>query len=151
MKLHLGCGTEILDGYVNIDIVKLPGVDEVMNVLNMPWPYTDNSVDEIKAKDLIEHLPSHDPQGNNTLIKFIEECHRVLKAGGLLWLQTPGWDSDFLWIDPTHVRGYDVRSMDFFDPDTDFGRSTGFYSECKFKVTARVLENKNVQFEMIKR
>jgi hypothetical protein len=31
-KLHVGCGTNILDGWVNIDIKSLPGVDLVLDV-----------------------------------------------------------------------------------------------------------------------
>ncbi len=151
MKIHLGAGTEILEGYINTDIIDLPGIDKVFNCMDYIWDFEDDSADEIKAKDLIEHLPSHDRYYNNSIILFIEECHRILKPGGLLWIQTPGWDADFLWIDPTHVRGFDRRSFDIFDPDTDFGKSTGFYSDAKFKVEAEVLENKNLIFRMYKK
>lgn len=165
MKISLGCGEEIEqdEDWVNVDFVKLPGVDVTHNLMNFPYPFEDNSADYIKAKDLIEHLDNYvydiEPKegggyklsaGKPTIISFVEECHRILKPGATLWIQTPGWDADFLWLDPTHVRGFDVRSMDFFDPDTDFGRATGFYSKAKFKVIATKLENKNLQFEMIK-
>jgi hypothetical protein len=70
---------------------------------------------------------------------------------GKLWIQTPRYDADFLYIDPTHVRGYHENSMDFFDDNTDFGRATGFYSDAKFDVTCTVSENKNLVFEMVKR
>lgn len=149
-KLHIGCGDEILPGYVNSDIIDLPGVDIVHNVMNFPWPWGDGSMDEIRAKDLIEHLPTHTSNYESTIIKFIEQAHRILRPKGILWMQTPSWEADFLWIDPSHVRGFDVRSFDFFDPTTDFGRSTGFYSKCKFKVSATQLENKNLQFVMEK-
>lgn len=150
LKINLGAGQELLEGYVNTDVVDLPGLDFVFNVMDFTWPFGNESVDEVKAKDLIEHLPTHTQRNDNTLIKFIEEAHRILKPNGLLWVQTPSWDADFLWIDPTHVRGYDIRSMDFFDPETDFGTSTGFYSPCKFKVKATKLDNGNLQFEMRK-
>ena len=74
-----------------------------------------------------------------------------MQPGGELFIQTPSWDADFLWIDPTHVRGYDERSFDFFDPDTDFGRATGFYSEAKFKVRTARMANGNLQFWLTKR
>lgn len=149
-KLHLGAGTEILEGYINTDIVSLPRIDVVHNVMNFPWPWEDGSMVEIKAKDLIEHLPTHTHEYESTIIKFIEEAYRLLVPKGILWVQTPSWEADFLWIDPTHTRGFDIRSFDFFDPSTDFGRSTGFYSKCKFKVEATQLENKNLQFVMEK-
>lgn len=178
-KLNLGCGEEILDGYTNVDLLDLEGVDVVHNLMQFPYPFKDESADEIKAKDLIEHLPSYVPfrldvdetsldmeigkrievedvlvvgqrNGQPTVIAFIEECHRILKPGGTLWIQTPRFDAEFLWIDPTHVRGFHERSMEFFDPDQDFGKSTGFYSHAKFKVKSEVTENKNLIFTMVK-
>ena len=172
-KISLGAGLEIEpkeEGWVNVDLVPLDGIDIVHNLTNFPYPFEANSTDYIKAKDLVEHLDNYvytvernvnfgtgydDREflisaGKPTIIAFIEECYRILKPGGVLWIQTPGWDADFLWIDPTHVRGYDIRSFDFFDPNTDFGRGTGFYTEAKFTVKATQLENKNLQFEMTK-
>lgn len=153
LKISLGAGTEPEsgDGWVNLDIVPMPGIDVVHNLMQYPWPFATSTADYIKAKDIIEHMATHLPDGRSSLIAFIEEAHRILQPGGTLWIQTPAWDADFLWIDPTHVRGYDERSFDFFDPDSDFGRSTGFYSEAKFKVGCRRTDNGNLQFEMVKR
>ena len=153
-KISLGCGTEPEEGdeWLNVDIVKLDGIDVVYNLMNYPWTFAeDNSIEYIKAKDIIEHMATHLPDGRNSVIAFIEECHRILKTGGILFIQTPSWEADFFWIDPTHVRPFDKRSFDFFDDTTDFGRSTGFYSECQFKVTCVELENKNLQFTLVKR
>lgn len=150
-RISFGAGHEAEQGFTNVDIVDMPGIDVVHNLMHFPYPFEDECANFIKAKDLVEHLATHLPDGRNTLIAFIEECHRILKPGGVLWIQTPSWDADFLWIDPTHVRGYDIRSFDFFDPDTDFGRGTGFYSEAKFKVAAVRTENGNLQFTMEKR
>lgn len=157
MRISLGAGEEpeLEKGWVNVDIVKLPGIQVVHNLMSFPWPFEDESAEYIKAKDIIEHLDHYarikDTSGSRpTILAFIEECYRILKPNGILWIQTPSWQSDFLWIDPTHVRGFDIRSFDFFDPETDFGRSTGFYSKAKFRVTAKELENKNLQFELTK-
>lgn len=156
-KLNLGCGEETLDGYMNVDLLDLEGVDVVHNLMQFPYPFKDESAGEIKAKDLIEHLDHYcqvdgrvPKETRPTIIAFIEECHRILKPGGTLWIQTPRFDAEFLWIDPTHVRGFHERSMEFFDPEQDFGKSTGFYSEAKFKVTSEVTENKNIVFRMVK-
>lgn len=151
IKISLGAGTEPEEGFVNVDIVNLDGIDVVHNFMHYPWPFEDESASYIKAKDVIEHMATHLPDGRSSIIAFIEECHRILQTGGKLFIQTPSWKSDFLWIDPTHVRGYDKRSFDFFDPETDFGRATGFYSEAKFKVLPHILENGNLQFILVKR
>lgn len=150
IKISLGAGTEPEEGFVNVDIVELEGIQVVHNLMHFPYPFEDESAEFIRAKDLIEHLATHLPDGRSTVLAFVDECHRILQTGGTLWIQTPSHDADFLWIDPTHVRGYDLRSFDFFDPETDFGRATGFYSKSKFKVTASRLENGNLQFEMVK-
>jgi len=55
LKLHLGCGPNVKEGYVNIDgYVTGEGVVN-MDILNLE--YSDNSADEILAEHLFEHLP----------------------------------------------------------------------------------------------
>lgn len=154
LMISLGAGMEPEEGadWLNVDIVPLEGIDVVHNLMQYPWPFEDSSAKYIKAKDIIEHMATHLPDGRSSIIAFIEECHRILQTGGTLWIQTPAWDSKYLWIDPTHVRGFDERTFDFFDPDTDFGKSTGFYSQCKFKVgKAERMKNDNLIFELVKR
>lgn len=147
VKINLGAGSDNEPDWINVDMIKLEGIDVVHNLINFPYPFPDNYADEIKAVDVLEHLPPYIGEAHG-VIKFIEECHRILKPGGTLYMQTPGWKAEFLWIDPTHVRGFDVQSMDFFDPSTHFGQTTGFYSRCKFEVRAEELENHNLRFWM---
>lgn len=158
-KINLGSGNDPKKGYINVDHLDLPTVDVVHNLIEFPYPFDDNSAENIMAADLIEHLPSHVNVGNpedkgemlqSTIILFIEECHRILKPGGELYIQTPGYNAEFLWQDPTHVRGFHIKTFDLFDPSTEFGQTTGFYSEAKFKVRAEELENHNLRFWMQK-
>lgn len=86
MKLHLGCGKNIKPGYINIDkYVDLPGVEKI-DILNLP--YSDNSVNEILAEHLIEHIGFADEE------RFWMECARVLKPGSKILTETP----DFEWL-----------------------------------------------------
>ncbi len=55
MRLNLGCGDDIKDGYVNVDTTKLPGVD-VLADLNDQLPFKSESVDQIVMKSVLEHL-----------------------------------------------------------------------------------------------
>lgn len=147
LKINFGAGNDIKPGFVNVDMVKLEGIDIVHNLMNFPYPFADNSASEIHAVDVLEHLPPYINEDHG-VIRFIEECHRILKPGGILYIQTPGWKAEFLWIDPTHVRGFDIQSMDFFDTTKHYGQTTGFYSKCKFNVRAEELENHNLRFWM---
>ncbi len=84
MKLHLGCGTNKKDGWVNIDSVADCNPDQVLD-LTKPLPYDDLSVDEILAEDLLEHFDKY--------FRFIVFSHwmKVLKVGGVVTLQVPNF------------------------------------------------------------
>lgn len=147
-KIYLGAGTDRHDGFIHVDHLPLEGIDVVHNLMEFPYPFDDNSAEHIIAIDVLEHLDHYTKDGKPTVIEFIKECHRILKDNGLLFIQTPRYDADFLWIDPTHIRGFHEQSMDFFDPNKHFGKTTGFYSDAKFDVDCTILPNKNLQFNM---
>jgi SAM-dependent methyltransferase len=151
IKINLGSGTDPAEGFINVDHLALPEVDLVHNLMNFPYPFEGESALEIRAIDVLEHLASYAADNRPSVIAFMEECHRILKPGGRLFIQTPRYDAEFLWIDPTHVRGFHPESFNFFDPETHYGKTTGFYSQAKFKVSVTELPNKNLQVEFIKR
>jgi SAM-dependent methyltransferase len=151
MKINLGAGTDQFEGHVNVDFLPLPGIDIVHNLIDFPYPFEDGVASHIKAVDVIEHLPNFTKDDRPMIIEFIEECHRILKPGGELYIQTPGYNAEFLWQDPTHVRGFHVKTMDLFDPQTEYGKTNGYYSKAKFWVRSEELDNHNLRFWMVKR
>ena len=80
IKLNLGCGDDILDGYINCDIDG-DKADMFFDATKIPFP--DNSVDEIRAYHLIEHFPFQ--KG----LDVLKEWHRALKPSGVLVMETP--------------------------------------------------------------
>lgn len=94
------------DTLVDIREFSNPGHEiDVVADLNEDFPFDDNSFDEISAIHLVEHL--------NSLIHFMNECHRVLRQGGKLYIETPlaGGDPDLEFADPTHIRCYRIHSF----------------------------------------
>ncbi|MGY1423744.1 class I SAM-dependent methyltransferase [Bacillus cereus] len=58
-KIHLGCGKTILEGWINIDITPLEGVDVVADLNQCgtkPLPFESDSIDEFLASHLLEHI-----------------------------------------------------------------------------------------------
>lgn len=80
MKLNLGCGNKILEGYVNIDIRRLDPRVFVADVRDLP--YHDDSIDEILAVDVYEHVVPSESQA--LLTHWVSK----LKKGGHLRIHT---------------------------------------------------------------
>lgn len=86
IKLHLGCGTKHIDGYTNIDVRYLPGVDEVNNIKFLR-NYKANSVDIIYACHVLEHFSRWEYK--TVLNRWFE----LLKPGGILRLAVPNFSA----------------------------------------------------------
>lgn len=81
MKLHIGCGPRILQGWVNLDLE--PGPGGVVYDATKPLPYEDQSVSFIYSEHFIEHLDYH------SALAHLKDCFRVLKPAGALRVSTP--------------------------------------------------------------
>ena len=95
--IDLGCGFRKKPGAIGFDIARIPGVDVICDVMR-PLPLRDNSVDEIQASHIIEHVED--------FLAFMGEIWRVCKPGALVYFRFPHGSSKYVtWKDPTHRRG----------------------------------------------
>jgi SAM-dependent methyltransferase len=117
IRVNLGCGTRPLDGWVNLDVVKLPGVDVVHDLNEVPWPFADGEAAEIMAEDVFEHVAD--------ALAFMAECWRVLAPGGHLRLRTTYWKSRNAFTDPTHVRFCTEETFDYWCAGTEYHQRYG--------------------------
>ena len=81
IKLNLGSSKVKLDGFLNVDINKDSNPDIVWDLNKLPYPFENESIDEIEMNCVIEHLDIH-------LIDFLKEAKRILKHKGKLHLRT---------------------------------------------------------------
>lgn len=142
MNLILGCGKQRFDNAVHTDISPSVNPDVVWDLNETPWPWTDGEFAEIRADDIVEHIDS--------VVEFVEECHRVLVKGGVLKIRTPSYDHISSWTDPTHKWHLAPASFDYFDPSTPYGKQFYYYSIAQFRITKRDRMGGNLVFEMVK-
>lgn len=138
IRLNIGCGGRPLPGYVNIDSDDLetlkrrypnrPFPDDIQiydyDILNLP--YRDNSVAEVRADSLIEHLSFLDEP------KFFYEVKRILKHGGLFRFSTTDFEEIVkLWL------AADDNWKEFYRNDEEAIRKKHWFGQYTYEPRSR--------------
>jgi SAM-dependent methyltransferase len=120
VKLNIGCGQDIREGYVNIDGADLPGIDFKVDLdacATTPLPLPDNHFQELELVHVLEHL--YHP------LPLMQELYRIAAPGARLHVKVPHVGHDDAWVDPTHVRGITPMTFYYFGQpkyvDMDYG------------------------------
>jgi len=82
LLVNVGCGFNVADGYVNVDVVNDPRV--FFWDCRKSLPFDNDSVDVIFSEHVVEHFEY--PNQSST---FLKECHRCLKRGGVARIIVP--------------------------------------------------------------
>jgi len=125
-RIHLGCGNDIRQGWLNVDSANIPGVDVVHDLTVFPWPFESNRFEEVRLHHVLEHLPD--------TVKTIEEIHRICVPGARVLIYVPYWNSRDMMTDPTHKRSFSEYSFDYFDPSKAYCRERPYYSSARFRI-----------------
>lgn len=108
-KLNLGCGKWIIPWYINQDVIDLPGVDMVFDLDKFPYPFEDNTFDEIYSAHVLEHVQD--------LGQVMQELTRICKPGAEIKVIVPYFSNPWTWADYTHKRGFTTATFKYFHPD----------------------------------
>jgi len=109
IKLHLGCGKDLKEGYVNLDYTKDNGADidfDLDSCRIHRLPFEDNSVMEIFAAHVLEHITD--------ILPLMQELYRVAMNNCLFRIHVPAGHHDCALEDPTHVRFFTHNSFFYF-------------------------------------
>jgi len=126
MKLNLGCGNDKKQGYINIDVSKEVKPDKVWNLEKTPLPFKENSVDEILANHILEHI--------NNFIPLMHDLHRICKKEAIIRIKTPFYSTWGQFNDPTHVRFFTPFTFDYFEGKHNYSHEVKRGNKVNLKV-----------------
>ena len=94
MKLNLGCGPKLLDGFVNVDLANnwsaVP--PDVVADVTERLPFDDGVAEEVHAYHVLEHVWRWQTE------RTLKEWCRVLAPGGLLVLEMPCFEKVMAYV-----------------------------------------------------
>jgi len=106
MKLHLGCGYDKKEGYVNCDISEEVNPDKIVDI-NKTLPFEDNSVEEIFMNHVLEHTPKP--------LEVMKEFYRVCKNDAKIKIQVPYFSSESAFSMMDHYSFFTWTTFDMLD------------------------------------
>lgn len=116
MKLNIGSNRRRVAGYTNLDGQKLGEVDIVHDLTKFPYPFEENSIEDILMIEVLEHITFRKTQ------EVLKELYRILKPEGRLYIQVPDCGSmmrmyldDKIGEEMPHKVPYGMKNNDLLD------------------------------------
>ena len=137
IKIDLACGNAKREGFTGVDYVKTDSTDIVHDLTQYPWPFEDNSVDEINCSHYIEHIPHDIKNGDDRdgLIQFMDEVYRILKPDAKAHITAPYYKSERAFGDPTHKRYIGDLSFPYYNKQwRDVNGLSHYGINCNFDI-----------------
>jgi hypothetical protein len=107
MKLHLGSGDKRFEGFVNVDYDELSKPDYCLDIEKERWPFDNNSVDQVIAHHVFEHL-------GEGYFHVLKELYRVCEHGAMIDIVVPHHRHEHFANDPTHRRAITADGLWLF-------------------------------------
>jgi ubiquinone/menaquinone biosynthesis C-methylase UbiE len=107
MKINLGGGLKRFDGFLNVDHDPLTNPDFCFDIEKDKFPFDDNSIEEVKAHHILEHI-------GDKFFNFMKELYRVCKNGAIIDIFVPHHRHENYFNDPTHRRPITVEMLKQF-------------------------------------
>lgn len=137
-KLHLGCGNKRIEGFINIDVRELEGVDVVDDITKLT-SIEESSVDLIYVSHVLEHI------GRNEYIDVLKRWYSILKKEGVLRIAVP----DFEAVTEHYNENKNIKALRGFLYGGQNYKENYHYCAWDFKCLKEDLES--VGFKNVKR
>lgn len=130
VKLDLGCGQNPQEGFEGVD-VRGGKAKHAVDLFKFPWPFANESVEEIYCSHFCEHIPAREIEdrdisigsehkdaerfiGQDMLFAFMDECYRILIPEGWMTVIVPSARNNRGFQDPTHRRFFVQETFIYF-------------------------------------
>lgn len=110
VKLNIGCGRDYREGWINTDISKDTKADLYFDIRKDVFPFDAGNASEIYISGVLEQIGE-----NEHLIHAMNECHRVLKQGGVMNVVVPNARFAIAHQDPMDVRKFTKETFSYFE------------------------------------
>jgi SAM-dependent methyltransferase len=120
--LDVGCGRNKFPGAIGLDRNPDTRADVIADLDRFPYPFADDSFDMLVAIHVIEHV--------SDVIRSMEEFHRLVRAGGVVRIETPHYTDFSSFCDPTHRWHLNSYSFRYFGEDN---AGFGYYSKVRYR------------------
>ena len=105
-EINLGAGKKVIQGFINVDIKPLEGIDVVWDLNNFPYPFPDNYASYVLLDNTLEHLD--DP------IRVLKELYRIGSNGCVIEIFVPYVKSIGAFQDLTHKHFFTEKTFTYF-------------------------------------
>ena len=147
VNLNLGAGSKKIDNYLNVDKFNTFNPDVIHDLEKFPYPFEENSVDNIILSHVLEHIG----QNPDTFNLIMKELYRICKKGAIIDITVPHPRHDDFLSDPTHVRPITVLGLSLYDKEKNeqwvkenaANTPLGIIHNVNFKI-------KNVRYDLVK-
>ena len=114
LKLDLAAGQSPKEGFEGVDWW-YKGAQHVVDLRKYPWPWEDNSVDELYCSHYCEHIEAgyinYNGIEKDAAFAFFDECYRILRPDGNMTVVVPNARSNRGFQDLTHRRFWVAESF----------------------------------------
>lgn len=107
-KLNIGGGYRRYPDFLNVDNDPLTTPDILCDMGKDKLPLEDNSVDEVMALHILEHIPGEQ------FFHLLKELYRVCVDSAIIHIEVPHYRHDDFFGDPSHVRPFTIETFKMF-------------------------------------
>ena len=116
LKLNIGCGNDIKEGFINIDVKKEFGNSIGNNLtflvcnISKGLPFKNSTFDFVLAQDILEHFDKY------LFHVVLSEIIRVLKINGIIQLRVPDFEIILNEITNKKLNFFDMLDLIYGEP-----------------------------------